>query len=444
MLRKIWFIPFRKIFLTGFSVLALVVVLGVCGLGPQAQEKKSTTIKEEKDFFPIGLTAVDDYYPRDENDPPSKMTVMDELPEIAKAGFNVIHSYRFEVAEPEWGNTNENAKIFLDACHRVGLKMIMPMHFSWIDPGDLDAIRERVRALKDHPALYAWRLYDDNLPEDKSHLLRAARDAIKAEDPTHPTVLSVAGAVDENWAFRDAADIFMPDNMPIGFEVIPPGIPPEWELHPEDVGRMIDLIFNAVGRDKKVIAEIQTYNLANDSNVWGYDTPHPMPRHLGRYPTRAEMRFMAYNALIHRSHGVFFLEYRHHYHNYGRHDGEGGSDTSPRGNKTQWQIMASLATELKSMGPIFLAPDANKKITVKPENAGIEFLLKDYKNKIYLIAANPSAKGKTITFTMPQAVTTINVWSESRSITPQGNNSFTDNFDGYGVHIYEISTVVGK
>jgi hypothetical protein len=33
MLRKIW-----------FSVLVLVVVLGACGLGPQAQEKQDTTI----------------------------------------------------------------------------------------------------------------------------------------------------------------------------------------------------------------------------------------------------------------------------------------------------------------------------------------------------------------------------------------------------------------
>ncbi len=419
------------------------VLFGISFLGC-----RTTIVSEAEDspqFFPIGLTAVDDYYPRDERDPPSKMTVIEELPEISKAGFNVIHSYRFEVADPEWGNTNENAKIFLDACHKSGLKMIMGLHFSWIDPGDLNAIRARVRALKNHPALYAWRLYDD-LPQGAESpsvaKLLSARRAIKEIDPIHPLTVSVPGKVDENYEFRDVADIYMPDNMPIGFERIPPGIPKEWESHPEDVGKLIDFIYRAVGPKKKVIAEIQTYNLANDSLSWGDET-NRMPQNLGRYPTRAEMRFMAYNALIHNSHGVFFLEYRHHYLNYGRDDGVGGSDTSPRGNPRQWQIMASVATELKSMAPIFLAPDANKKIGVKPESAGIEFLLKDYKDRLYLIAANPSKKKKTATFTMSQPVTAIKVLNEARSITLKGG-SFTDPFDVYDVHFYEISSAAGK
>jgi len=380
------------------------------------------------------------------------MTVLEELRGISQAGFNLIQSYRFEVASPEWGNTNEKARIFLDAAHKLGMKAVMGLIQDWVADGKLNLIRERVRALKDHPALFGWILYDD-LPQGGDGLpspqqLLSARRAIKAIDAIHPIIVALPGEVDQDYEFRDVADIYMPDNFPVGFEAIPPGFPRDWEIHPEDVGRFIDGIYKVVGSKQKVMAQIQTYNLANDSLTWENlwkDAPtkdYVMPRRLGRYPTRAEMRFMAYNALIHKSQGVLFCEYRHHYNNYDRHDGEGGEDVSPRGNASQWQAMASVATELKSLAPIFLAPDA-KKNTVESETEGIEFLLKDYKNKLYLIAANPSVKKKMAAFTMSKPATTIKVLNEARSITPKGV-SFTDQFDGYGVHVYEISTTTGK
>ncbi|MBI4708484.1 MAG: hypothetical protein HY761_11270, partial [Candidatus Omnitrophica bacterium] len=130
-------------------------------MGYSTSNTETKPAPSSSDFFPIGLYAVDDYYPRSPTDPPSKMTVLEELPQISQAGFNVIQGYRFEIASPEWGNTNENARIFLDAAHKSGVKVIMGLHFSWVDPGDLNAIRVRVRLLKDHPALFGWILYDD-------------------------------------------------------------------------------------------------------------------------------------------------------------------------------------------------------------------------------------------------------------------------------------------
>ncbi len=441
MLRKI-----KSLFV--LLVLAGIFVFGIWSFGGNASIAFGA--QDSGEFFPIGLYAVDDFYPRDPVDPLSKMTVLEELPQIAQAGFNVVHSYRFDIAAPEWGNTDDEARLFLDAAQKSGLKVLMGLSYAdWIEGplsnDKLNLILKRVRALKDHPALFGWVLNDDTpqggtqeegqVLDPDPEQLRKIRQAIKEID-VHPLVVAVPGAVDENYEYGDIADIYMPDNMPIGFEVIPPGIPKDWESHPEDVGKYIDLIYKAITPGRKVIAHIQIYNLANDSITWSN-----MPKRFGRYPSKAEIRFMTYNALIHKSQGVFFLGYRYDYKNYGRDDGEGGDDISPRGNPSQWKAIASVATELKSLTPIFLSPDATQEVTIQPEN--IEFLLKEYKNKLYLIAANSSVKGITATLTMSQPAATIHVLNESRSIRSNGI-SFTDNFDGYGVHCYEISPTTEK
>ncbi len=437
------------------AVLALSVLapLSVSALAADSLSEA----EDSPQFFPIGLALVDDFYPRDPADPPSKITVLDEFPAIARAGFNLIRAGRFDfdgTPPAVWGNTDANARAYLDAARKSGLKVMMGVRCAdWppgktLPPADLKRLLDRVRALKDHPALFGWVIGDDTPQggyqasgpiEPDPGKLRSIRRAIKEVDASHPLMIATPSAVDDNYEYRDIADIYMLDILPIGFEVIPPGFPPEWEAHPEKVGEVADTVLKVIGPKQKIMTHVQTYNMANDSISMGGPPgdPNRLPDNLGRYPTRAEMRFMAYNGLIHGSYGVDFNCYRWNYNAYGRSDGEGGDDTSPRGNKSQWQAMASVAAELKSMAPIFLAPDANKQITVKPETAGMEFLLKGYKDKLYLIAANPSVKRKKVTFTFPKPLTAVSAYNETRPIITQ-TNSFADDFDGYGVHVYEV------
>jgi len=87
--------------------------------------------------------------------------------------------------------------------------------------------------------------------------------------------------------------------------------------------------------------------------------------------------------------------------------------------------------------PILLAPQSQVQVTASPDNAEVEFLLKDYQETLYLIAVNSKDERKTITFSFLESPTAVKVLNESRTIFPQGN-SFTDDFAGYGVHVYEI------
>ncbi|MBI3292165.1 MAG: hypothetical protein HYZ73_05075 [Elusimicrobia bacterium] len=388
-----------------------MVLLGISSLAGTARLASGA----QEPFFPIGLMLVDDYTPRDPKDPPSKITVLEEFPEIARVGFNVIRVGRFDFGgitpdgtPPEWGNTDANARVLLDTAQKSGLKVLMGLSYAdWIMGKDLsndqlNLILKRVRVLKDHPALWGWVLNDDTPQggiqkegeglEPDPEKLRKVRRAIKEVDPSHPLVVGLPGVVDQNYEYRDIADIYELDNLVIGFEVIPPGFPQEWEAHPEDVGKRVDLVYNVIGPKQKVIADVQTYNMANDSLSWGGPPGDPkrLPDNLGRYPTIAEMRFMAYDALIHKSQGVFFNCYRWDYQNYGRDDGEGGDDVSLRGNPSQWEAVSSVSKELKAMTPILLAP------TQEPKKAGvtikgpIELLIKHHQGRTYLLTVNPS------------------------------------------------------
>ena len=80
-----------------------------------------------------------------------------------------------------------------------------------INEKDAELIRQRVRALKDHPALLAWYLADEPeyhrvLPESVEQL----RALISEEDPWHPTIVlnNTFGGIRQ---FAQGGDITAPD-----------------------------------------------------------------------------------------------------------------------------------------------------------------------------------------------------------------------------------------
>lgn len=191
-------------------------------------------------------------------------------------------------------------------------------------------------------------------------------------------------------------------------------------------------------RGKWVIPHLQAYNLANDPLTW----PTNKPKSLGRYPRQDEMRFMAYLAITRRAAGVFFNCYRF---DYGT--GLGADDISPQANPGQWRAVASVASELNAMAPIFAAP------TVEPQDAGLavgatgplSVLIKRYRGQTYLVTANASSALTEATIRMaPEryprpSVTEI---TEARAL-PVRESAFTDRWSSYDVRVYAISSGTG-
>lgn len=406
-----------------FLTVVICVVFGCKNL--EAQDRK----RDAPQFFPIGLYSV--------NSPsPYSNDVTEEFPEIAAAGFNVIQSYQFEGDSDGPANTIEDARAYLDAAYKSGLKVLMGIPQECVIKGNLAYIRERVLALKDHPAIFGWQLYDEpdvpgydlhgekQAPPLPPRNLIDAYETIKQIDPTKLVSIASFLEIDEKYPYLNGFDIFLGDYMNIPIESPAACIEPY-------VSAAVRVL---TPKDKSVMPTIQVYNVAKDALITSSgkteDGREIMSQ--GRYPTHAEIRFMAYYAILRGAKGVFFNCYRFDY-------GEEvpGDDISPKANPKQWQAVSSVASELKSISQILLAPQSQVQATTAPDNSEVEFLLKDYQETLYLIAVNSKDERRTIAFTFSEPPTAVKALNESRTIFPQ-ENSFTDDFAGYGVHVYEI------
>ncbi len=162
-------------------------------------------------FFPIGLYWVfanpDDWKPG-----PARKDA--EFLELRRAGFNTLHSYAFE--HNDANDTDENALAYLDTAQEFGFKVMMGLRRDWYqgEAVDLGAIERRVLALKDHPSLLCWTLWDEpNFdPDFSAPRVRAMYDLLDRLDPYHPA-MPVFGGPDAG-AFRDCADVFLFDHYP--------------------------------------------------------------------------------------------------------------------------------------------------------------------------------------------------------------------------------------
>ena len=128
----------------------------------------------------------------------------EDMAEIAAAGFNFVHSYRWDGP----GDT-ASALAYLDEAQRQGLRVFMGISRARLMAFDERFVAERVAALMGHRALLAWYLYDE---PDLEHQyvspmwLERYYRLIRALDPFHPVVVTCArdGAVP---LYRDALDV---------------------------------------------------------------------------------------------------------------------------------------------------------------------------------------------------------------------------------------------
>jgi hypothetical protein len=183
-------------------------------LAPAANEivagPTGDTLINGQRFFPIGL-----YWvladPAGWKPGPARQTAA--LADLRQAGFNTLHTYAFE--HNDANDTDDNALAYLEMAQEMGFKVMLGLRRDWCQGADqnLPAIEQRVRRLKDHPALLCWTLWDEpdvslaNVPR-----VQALYDLVNRLDPYHPAMpvfMSGGGR-----PFRAAADINLFDCYP--------------------------------------------------------------------------------------------------------------------------------------------------------------------------------------------------------------------------------------
>ncbi|MDO9465134.1 MAG: sugar-binding protein [bacterium] len=98
-----------------------------------------------------------------------------------------------------------------------------------------------------------------------------------------------------------------------------------------------------------------------------------------------------------------------------------------------------VAEELAYLAKAIIAPDST--LAAKTSSTTAKTLLKDVNGELYLFVSNADMTARKITITIPgirRYANTLQVISEDRAV-PVNNDSFTDSFDVFEVHVYTSS-----
>ena len=267
---------------------------------------------------------------------------------------------------------------------------------------EAELIRQRVRALKNHPALLAWYLADEPeyhrvLPESVAQL----RALVSEEDPWHPTVVlnNAFGAIRQ---FSQGGDVSAPDPYPFFKKG---GLSPAMDK----VGAFIAEASASIRPGQTVWVVAQAY----DTRDWGGKGE--------RAPTFAESRNMVWQAVSAGARGVVWWDWNWVFPN---------TIDSVLGN-------AYLARELAALKSYVLAPvEGGLKITA-PQKEMLRTALRSANGQKVLFAANASTKPQDVVFKASSlAGRELVVLGEDRTVKVGADGSFSDHLEVYGSHIY--------
>jgi hypothetical protein len=267
---------------------------------------------------------------------------------------------------------------------------------------DMELIRQRVRALKDHPALLGWYLADEPeyhrvLPES----LQQLRTLISEEDPWHPTIVvnNAFGAIRQ---FAQSGDVIAPDPYPFFKRG---GMSP------------------SMGKVGAFIAEAAAAALPGQA-VWVVAQAHDTRDFGGkgeRAPTFVESRNMVWQAVSAGARGVVWWDWNWVFPN---------TIDSVIGN-------AYLARELNALKAYVLAPITGGLEVTAPQREMVRAALRTADGQHALFAANAATTEQEVVFRAPAlAGRELVVVGEGRTLKVADDGEFADRFAPYGTHLY--------
>jgi hypothetical protein len=310
----------------------------------------------------------------------------DNFQAVADAGVTMLRGGR-----GDWDEASLDAQIAAELTH-LDLAAAHGLQ-CWVWLGSLtnlpagangNALRRVVEELRGHPALGAWKGHDEprnpfnsELSVPPANLARGYR-VVASLDSDHPLVVIQAprGSVEGLVPYRPAFDIGGVDIYPIGY---PPGAhsdQPNKDI--SVVGDVTQWIRRAAGT-KPVWVTLQI--------AWSGAIPTKQkPDLVPCFPSNAELRFMAYQAIANGARGLAF---------FGGHVTavQSPQDAQAGWNWTFWrESLEGLVRELSStaLAPALVAPASNVKVHTEPHSAQIEIATRQTAEFLYVFVVRRS------------------------------------------------------
>ena len=334
---------------------------------------------------------------------------------VACEGGNIILAY-------DWPNDPTQLQQYLDAARAVGIKVIARVPVVYVENEDASSIREFIETYDSDPVVYGWYTADEPTLNDLSvNTCTVAYTAVK-ERSTKPVFIAFARSEVNNGypiSFKDSFDIMLVDIYPSKLE------------HPE---------FSDFSEFKTTVELAETQSQTINKPWWFIpqafgDTPSDTWS--WRLPTFNESKFMTYWGILNGAKGLLYwchfkaeqsLAYPAEPYPYSGLD---------------WisEVWMPLAQEIIVAGNALVNGPISGGIS--DDMADIEcqafYDSKDVKT-YYLIALNKNTGTENPTFSLnlPNEILSIVPVGENRPALTVQNDSFTDTFSDYAVHVYEV------
>jgi hypothetical protein len=254
-----------------------------------------------------------------------------------------------------------------------------------------------------HKGLLMWEIADEPVWQEMEFgpLLRKY-ETVRDWDPVHSVWMNHApqNELEEITKYNQACDITGVDIYP--FYPIKQHHFPNTEI--SVVGEYTEWILESVNYEKPAIVVLQGYGLNDEFGQMR--------------PTVHELRFMVYNCIVKGAAGIVFFG------TSGMYDG------------SNWSSVTKVTEELAKLHDVLAVTSVMPYDAVGP----VEYLIKQLNSEIYIVAVNTSRGKVKVVFSLPLLqgnLQRLSVLFEDRSVyVDSSEGTFSDWFDGFGVHVY--------
>lgn len=359
-------------------------------------KKDGTIAVNGKSFFPFGI------YHNSQNSPDWSTTGkrrLNDLQDIAKAGFNIIH--------PEIGGNYKSDELFLKEALRLGV-YVLP-NFSY------DNRVAIISKHKNNPAILGWDIADDvDHPNNKfttAKILKWHRET-KQIDPNRLTYTS-GSYIDKIEPFIHTSDIVGFQSYPVDYD--PANKKPKPLRH--GYYNYYSVLTSKVDNNgnptepirgiRTIIANLQVFPWKN------------------KPPTAHQVRNMTYSALINGVKGILYFTY---------FDGKWDLPI----HKDLWNGVKSLVPEINTLTPVLLNGSLTKIDTKVDDLYAGQWT---YKNSVYVVALNTNPDNSiqaSIKLPTQSNGSAKPLFSERPKGMVYSNRKLTGIIQSGDVHVYKI------
>ena len=346
--------------------------------------------------------------------------------ELADAGFNLVRT----------GLKTED----LDKAQAAGLAAWVTV--GTIKPDDREAstakLLANVNAVKDHPALafietvdepaWTWKKTEARIPPEP---FAEAYPLIKQADPNHLLYMNHAptNLVKTMRAYNAGTDIVACDIYPVN----PGGLKEMYALfedgHQGDlnnltigqVGEYVDKMRKVTGPDRPLFMVLQAFS-------WEMLLkPEERREEKVLYPSYAQSRFMAFQALIKGANGIIYW----------------GLGYTPQPSPC-WDGIKRVTHEIAGLGGPLAERTSATKLTLDYHELGhsvddgVQWLAKEHGGKLYVFTCNADRYACRTTIAGLTGWTSCKVLNEDRELAIE-DGTITDDWKRFDVHVYQFS-----